>query len=114
MHFPRVSLFTKKAKQAGPLVFELAPHHWTSTPLPSESTDSFPLTTGTSSRTSSEEDLTLHEYQIFHARAHHKATEPINDEDRQLGHKRHMFLNPLDMAARLDAIKYRVEGFEMQ
>ena len=34
MHFPRVKLFTKKSKQAGPLVFQLAPHHWIPTPIP--------------------------------------------------------------------------------
>ncbi|KAK7686549.1 hypothetical protein QCA50_010149 [Cerrena zonata] len=114
MQFSKLNIFrSKKTKQAGPLVFELAPHHWVKTPLPSGSTDSLP-SPGTSSRTRSEEDLTLHEYQLFTARAHYKATDPIDDEDRQLGHKHHMFLIPLDMAARLDVIKYRMEGFEMQ
>lgn len=114
MHFPRVAIFNKKSKTAGPLVFELAPHHWIPTPLPSHSTDSLPLTTGTSAHTRSEEDLTLREYQMFHARAHYIDTQPIDEDDRQLGHKHHMFLIPLDMAGRLNAIKYRKEGFEME
>ena len=131
MHFPRVKLFTKKTKQAGPLVFELAPHHWIPTPLPSgpqpsmSSTDSLTLTASTSAsstptfvdttpRTRTEEDLTLREYKLFNDRAHFQHTGPIDEDDRQLGHKHGMFFIPLDMAQRLDVIKYRMEGFEMQ
>ncbi|KAK7690582.1 hypothetical protein QCA50_005680 [Cerrena zonata] len=134
MHFSNklTTIFSKKTKQAGPLVFQLAPHHWEPTPLPSgpqpsspststsasTSTSSFtdtpPSSPGASSRIRLEEDLTLHEYQMFTARARLNATDPIDEDDRQLGHKHHMFLIPLDMAARLDVIKYRMEGFEMQ
>ena len=139
MHFLRFTLITKKTKQAGPLVFDLAPHHWDKTPLPSDlpehylfsspSADGFctstprlsystetlnTSSTGTSSRTRSEEDLTLREYQLFNDRASQRTSGPIDEDDRQLGHKHNMFLIPLDMAARMDSIKYRMEGFEMQ
>ncbi|KAK7695654.1 hypothetical protein QCA50_000290 [Cerrena zonata] len=67
-----------------------------------------------SSRARSEDDLTAREYQLFWLRSHLHDSRPIQDDDRQLGHKHNMFLIPLDMAAHVDVIKYRMEGFEMR
>ena len=38
----------------------------------------------------------------------------FDNEDRQPGHKLDMYLLPLDMAANVAVIKYRMEGFEME
>ena len=108
MHFPRVTLFTKKTKKAGPLVSE----H-------SSSTESLASTTSTfSDFPSSEEDI-LREYQMLRARAHYLGRpyqfDELNDRLGNLRRGGHpMFLVPLDVAASTSVIRYRKEGFEME
>ena len=63
----------------------------------------------------SEEDLSAREYKLYYSRSTlYESPQPIDNEDRQPGHKLEMFLIPLDMAANVAVIKYRMEGFEME
>ena len=63
----------------------------------------------------SEEDLSAREYKLYYSRSTlYESPQPIDDEDRQPGHRLDMYLLPLDMAANVAVIKYRMEGFEME